>query len=744
MTCGGFGGETARDLILVQSMDGRVAVYEQDVHAFTRRLPECLVPGPIVYIPSTDSFVTVNSALHVECFRYHVLAASQADGSEDTDQVQDKDSGAGPGGRRMSVTAVKRVTTEWSVCVGEQILNITHGRFCAGSNQANAATDILLLGVNCLYGLSEGGEIKMQKKLDFDPGTFTLYPSTRSASGENDNNATANMNMIVSSYDDSLVVYRQQRMIWSAKLSSSPIAVFVADYEAHRGMITTLDDSGLLSVIYLGTDPAADSVIVPETKEINYDDVDEEHRKLLGIIRASQSDTRMEPREKIIMRAQVPRQLDAPGHLEDLDMHEHILKHCVRQDYGMLQLTVKLFLTYTGAGSVSDVSVSLDLPESALTKDMSFNISSLKGGSATPMIMDITFYANAFVVPNSNVVKVSAMFLTASGEPRTAQCNIELPMFFFARLIPPVKEPLFKFKLDTNKPPVLLATLFTDMIGVLGNGEADIENTANYVLTFRYWVEDENSAPLNATILLSKNAGRYRVQSNYLPALWFVGNELCKRLQKYFASQVMDGGTDDFQMWYDEPSLPLQDFFVCIDDHFNCRVALNEKKSQLNDCAQQFRTIEKRLLVRFKDRNAVPLQQLDVIMAETYHRLMQLADDVGNTQIQLGTLANNLSCVTSLMLLLMKLKYKLNQPSFNMLQAHLSPVVIDNEHQGWQESTDAAMTSLLRTVLAKKSADSGMVSQANTLEMPIDTVKLKKHISIVADRLSKGAVLSED
>jgi hypothetical protein len=61
----------------------------------------------------------------------------------------------------------------------------------------------------------------------------------------------------------------------------------------------------------------------------------------------------------------------------------------------------------------------------------------------------------------------------------------------------------------------------------------------------RYWVEDETQVPLNATILLSKNAGRYRVQSNYLPALWFVGNELCKRLKKYFEAT----GGSDFDMW---------------------------------------------------------------------------------------------------------------------------------------------------------------------------------------------------
>ena len=35
--------------------------------------------GPIAYIPRNDSFVTMNHACQVECYRYQVLASSQTD-----------------------------------------------------------------------------------------------------------------------------------------------------------------------------------------------------------------------------------------------------------------------------------------------------------------------------------------------------------------------------------------------------------------------------------------------------------------------------------------------------------------------------------------------------------------------------------------------------------------------------------------------------------------------------------------
>jgi hypothetical protein len=68
MTYGPFGG-SVRDLLAVQSMDGQLAVYEQDAHAFTRDIPGLLVPGPLLYVLRIDSFVLANSELGLDCYR---------------------------------------------------------------------------------------------------------------------------------------------------------------------------------------------------------------------------------------------------------------------------------------------------------------------------------------------------------------------------------------------------------------------------------------------------------------------------------------------------------------------------------------------------------------------------------------------------------------------------------------------------------------------------------------------------
>jgi Bardet-Biedl syndrome 9 protein len=140
--------------------------------------------------------------------------------------------------------------------------------------------------------------------------------------------------------------------------------------------------------------------------------------------------------------------------------------------------------------------------------------------------------------------------------------------------------------------------------------------------------------PVDATILVSKNGGRYRVQSSSLPALWMITSELCTRLNEHWSRNTGGGDEKDAEaddtpllITYTEP-LPLQDFYNAIDQHFERRLELRSALSDLNDCAHQFRIIEKRLLVRFKDRNPAPLSQLDSLMHETYRQLLDLSNRV--------------------------------------------------------------------------------------------------------------------
>uniref|UniRef100_A0A7S2FQC3 PTHB1 C-terminal domain-containing protein n=1 Tax=Florenciella parvula TaxID=236787 RepID=A0A7S2FQC3_9STRA len=129
-------------------------------------------------------------------------------------------------------------------------------------------------------------------------------------------------------------------------------------------------------------------------------------------------------------------------------------------------------------------------------------------------------------------------------------------------------------------------------------------------------------------------------------------------------------------------------------------------------------------------------------MEDTYTQVMDIGGTVEQLQHHLRAAANDLSCTTRLILLLIQLRpdIRLGDEDAAMLAHFLSPIVVDNESQGWEETTDAALTHLLKTSLAKTAKDSVIVHQP--LVMPKDTSRLKKHIQIVCDRLKKGASLT--
>ena len=76
VTKGPFGGVKGRDYLAVLSLDGTLAIFEQETHTFSRFLPGLLVPGPLSYVARSDSFVVAASSYSLESFKYQALATA--------------------------------------------------------------------------------------------------------------------------------------------------------------------------------------------------------------------------------------------------------------------------------------------------------------------------------------------------------------------------------------------------------------------------------------------------------------------------------------------------------------------------------------------------------------------------------------------------------------------------------------------------------------------------------------------
>eukprot|EP00002_Diphylleia_rotans_P016088 TRINITY_DN3126_c0_g1_i4.p1 TRINITY_DN3126_c0_g1~~TRINITY_DN3126_c0_g1_i4.p1 ORF type:complete len:522 (+),score=102.04 TRINITY_DN3126_c0_g1_i4:1343-2908(+) len=482
-----------------------------------------------------------------------------------------------------------------------------------------------------------------------------------------------------------------------------------------------MSEEGRLCVNYLGTDPSKQVVVVPKSKELDYTHMQDEFKRLQKIIRDHSSLAKIEPDHSVVIRSQVPNILDETIEDDDEDTRN------------MPAITVRLYISYTGPETIRDVTISISPSEPIMVQQSTVVISSLAGGNHTPIIIPVIFRCKPTVIPNTLRVPVVAMYSSGgiSEEMRTVAAEIDLPIILTCRIVPPVKNNnLFKATFDTNRQPVALSALFDDLLAGYQSNTA-ITTAAYSAMSFQF-----RNGP-EVSILLSKSGGRYRIQASAFEAMWLVASELVQRLLAYFARgpDPEQQTEQPFQISFTEP-IPLQDYFTLIDEHFKNRQQISQLNAQLADRAQQFRSIQKRLLVRFKDRNPTPLENLDLLMEATHRQIIDLSTAYEETQGRLQQAAAALSAGTSLILLMMKLQYGLDPDNLGTMIAHLSPVVDDTEEQGWEEVTDVAMTNLLRTTLAKSSKDAAAIAQ--TLGTPTDTSKLKKHIAIVCDRLTKG------
>lgn len=189
-----------------------------------------------------------------------------------------------------------------------------------------------------------------------------------------------------------------------------------------------------------------------------------------------------------------------------------------------------------------------------------------------------------------------------------------------------------------------------------------------------------------------------------------------------------------------QDSIPLHELFTTIDDHFEIREKISKAKKSLEDKSYQFRIVEKRLINRFKNKNPTPLNNLDFLLNQTYQEMMNTANEIEEYQKDLAIASHNLSCRVIIIQVLLKHKFDIPDDSFELLKHHLSAEINDLDDYGWEEKTYAAMTNLLKTCLAKSSKEAS-ASNASIKKLP-DTSKLKKHLTIVCDRLARGSKIS--
>ncbi|XP_043920957.1 protein PTHB1 isoform X2 [Protopterus annectens] len=683
MTYGPFGGVKGRDLICIQSMDGMLMFFEQESYAFGRFLPGFLLPGPLSYSCRTDAFITVSSCRQVESYKYQALAvATDADTRQEAEQ--------------QKLGSGKRLVADWVVSIGEQALDICIVSF------GQAASSVFVLGERNFFCLKENGQIRFMKKLEYNPSCFRPYASV----------SEGTVNTLIGNHNNMMFIYQDVTLKWAAQLPYTPVTVHVATFQDLKGVLVSLSDTGYLQCSYLGTDPMLFQAPKVDSREVNYDELDIEMKKLRKIIKQTEKSQDLLPRARkeddLTVIAAVSSNLDPVSQATDSEAgDEHVPSVTVK-------ITVKTRIL------VQNVKLSVSVqPPLAVTQDQ-FIFKSVEPAACQFATFAVFLKGNCS--PAELTGDAAVTYSSPTGIPQVAQCKFSLPLKLVCSPAQPSKNANYKITIDTNKPPVNLTSLFPDF---LSQTDEEQMNVVGFQLI----------AGSRVTLLASKTSQRYRIQSEQFEDLWLITKELIQRFEKHFAVQ----GVKDFMCSF-SGTIPLQEYFDMMDHHFELRLNGVKYQELLSERAVQFRAIQRRLLARFKDKTPASLQNLDVLLDGTYRQIISLADAVEENQRSLSKAFTRLKSATHLVITLIGLWQNLNKEQVAILESAFLPILQDMQELGWEESVDAAVSHLLRTCLSKSPKEQAL-NLTSHLSMPKDNSRMKKHITLLCDRLGKGGRL---
>ncbi|TSN21177.1 Protein PTHB1 [Bagarius yarrelli] len=735
MTYGPFGGVTGHHFICIQSMDGMLMFFEQESYAFGRFLPGFLLPGPLCYCTRTDAFITVSSSRQVECYRYETLAvATDADTRQNSEQ-QSKSSGK----RLMFARRLPRfkgILKTWVWNESATVLNAEMAsllrlrRFlqfayqyipldwyvpacpyeaCGGCllclltvfTWTLSSSSIFILGERNLFCLRDNGQIRFMKKLEYNPSCFLPYASV----------SEGTTNVLLANHNNMLLVYQDTTLKWAAQLACVPVAIRVANFLELRGLVVTLSPEGHLQCSYMGTDPSFFTAPKVDSREVNYDEVDAEMKALQKVIREA---TR---KQDIIPIAGVEDDLTVTC-IVSPDLDEVSQAHIPEiNGIAVPSVTVKIKVCSRSAVQCAKMSVCVQ-PPLAVTQDQ-FALDTLDSGSQ--LAFAFSAFLNGHYTPADLTGDVAVSYILPTGVPRVAQCKFVLPLHLVCCPTTASKNAKYKITVDTNKPPINFSEAFPEKT----------EDKEGNTLAFQF------IAGSRVTVLASKTSQRYRIQSESFEDIWLVAKELVQRFEQHFAKF----GVKDFRNSFSGP-VPLAEYFEIVDHHFELRVNAQKYQDLLSERAVQFRAIQRRLLTRFKDKTPAPLQNLDTLMEGTYRQVIALADAAEENRACLVQAFSKLRSATHLLILLVSLWQGLSIDQTSILEATLLPLLQDTPQLGWEESVDAAVSHLLRTCLSRSPKDQAISLSTSQLIMPKDTSRLKKHITLLCDRIGKGGRLS--
>ncbi|KAL1234132.1 Protein PTHB1 [Trichinella pseudospiralis] len=224
MISGSLNGHDDSNFICVQSLDGVLYIFEQEMNVFSHYLPDFLLPGPLCFSNEVNLFLTVSSTWEVQTFKYEKILLNANRLSAAENKADEK--------KRLLIP-------EWQYLLGERAVEV------AAVEDPAALFSFIILGEQNLFCLSCNGALVTMKRLDYAPLCLHFYGMTQDSK----------VRYITTTDDGTMLFYNDTTLRWAAKLPFVPLNLALGRIRGINGVIVTLSSTGSIHCVYLGTDP---------------------------------------------------------------------------------------------------------------------------------------------------------------------------------------------------------------------------------------------------------------------------------------------------------------------------------------------------------------------------------------------------------------------------------------------------------------------------------------------------------
>ena len=118
--------------------------------------------------------------------------------------------------------------------------------------------------------------------------------------------------------------------------------------------------------------------------------------------------------------------------------------------------------------------------------------------------------------------------------------------------------------------------------------------------------------------------------------------------------------------------------------------------------------------------------------------MLAVMEGLESAESSLRDAGDELAAATRTMLVLMRVRFKLDAGQVEVLESVLAPDTVHDTEDGWEERVDASLVHLLKTCLTDTERDPLKISRFAMAPVDVGTAPFKKHIAQVCTQLDRG------